>query len=141
MSLHEAYTCGLTVGYNRGFNVASSHPGGYTGMIPEGRCAGPFDKSPSANTDTDPRQQYNRNSSTSPQPHMYAMNLPSAPPHANDGSTSTLYWGNLEPWMDTAYAERVVTMMNWRASVYVPQAGLNARYATVSTVSSVGVMS
>lgn len=60
---------------------------------------------------------FHRNA-TNPSPPTGSANQPAVPavPAASPNSTSTrstLYWGDLEPWMDEEWAKRVCGMMNW----------------------------
>lgn len=46
---------------------------------------------------------------------------PSSPPNLSS-SRSTLWWGDLEPWMDEEYAKQVCTLMGWdSANIRVPR--------------------
>lgn len=48
------------------------------------------------------------------------------PPAPVSNGGSTLYWGDLEAWMDETYAQSVVKLMNWQATVRVPNPGPDA---------------
>ena len=53
--------------------------------------------------------------SSSPQNSHSFSTQPAAPAASvnNSNNRSTLYWGDLEPWMDEEWAKRVCGMMNW----------------------------
>lgn len=53
-------------------------------------------------------------------PHNPTANTPPLPPNSH-ASRCTLWWGEIEPWMDEEYAKQVCTLMGWDpVSVKVP---------------------
>ncbi len=51
----------------------------------------------------------------------YPSALPPSPAHNKSTSRNTLWWGELEPWMDEEYAKQVCSLMGWDAvTVKIP---------------------
>ncbi len=51
----------------------------------------------------------------------YPSALPQSPVHNKSTSRNTLWWGELEPWMDEEYAKQVCSLMGWDAvTVKIP---------------------
>lgn len=68
-----------------------------------------------------PQQQTQPASPAAPLQHPSPQSLPS-PTTSTATTRSTLWWGELEPWMDEEYAKQVCTLMGWDpVSIKVPR--------------------
>lgn len=68
-----------------------------------------------------PQQQIQPASPAAPLQHPSPQSLPS-PTTSAATTRSTLWWGELEPWMDEEYAKQVCTLMGWDpVSIKVPR--------------------
>jgi hypothetical protein len=69
-----------------------------------------------------------RESSLRAQPAREPISFPLNPspaggtPFPPSDTARTLYWGDLEPWMDEEYAKQVISFMKWEAAVRIPPA-------------------
>ncbi|KAI0920843.1 hypothetical protein AcV5_001381 [Taiwanofungus camphoratus] len=68
------------------------------------------------------RQLAQPTSPSVPLPHAHPQSLPSPTASSAASARSTLWWGELEPWMDEEYAKQVCTLMGWDpVSIKVPR--------------------
>lgn len=60
--------------------------------------------------------------SSSPSYHLATHFDSDHPPHISNTAVSTLWWGDIEPWMDEEYAKQVSALMGWNpVSIKVPR--------------------
>lgn len=100
--------------------TASSPPHSLQNIGLGSAASGPF--SPSYK-ERDSFSSSNRHSQSTPnQPSFTHAPLPANPlTSASSASRTTLWWGELEPWMDEEYAKQVCGLMNWDPlSIKVP---------------------
>lgn len=100
--------------------TASSPPHSFQNTGLGSAASGPF--SPSYK-ERDSFSSQNRHSQSTPnQPTFTHAPLPANPlTSASSASRTTLWWGELEPWMDEEYAKQVCGLMNWDPlSIKVP---------------------
>jgi hypothetical protein len=78
------------------------------------------------------REGYFHRQPLQPQPSKFFVPSTDLPPPATSNSNltvlrSTLWWGELEPWMDEEYAKQVCALMGWDpVNVKIPNAGPDA---------------